>query len=223
MTAPCGFEEFTGTPDVDIVDWSSATVRVSMRGNGGADMLLAGNANDDLVTLSDPVSGAVVNGGGGFNDTLLVSGPYSVFTLVGSCGFENFTGGDGNDNVDWSDATVAVSMRGNGGDDTLTGGAGADLITGGNGNDVLYGNGGADTLYGEGGINHLTGGPGNDSLRGGGSDYAHYSATPVPPRYQVRNAGTYYVVTDITGGPTGDGVDIVRGCPVANIVGPYTP
>jgi len=221
MTGACGFEEFIGTSEVDIVDWSSATVRVCMRGNGGADMLLAGSGDSDLVTLGGATHGGeVVSGGDGLNDTLLIDNGYATFTLTGACGFENFTGGDGDDTVDWSDAPQPVTLRGNDGQDTLTGGAFNDLLTGGGGDDALYGGGGADVLYGEGGINHLTGGDGNDSLRGGGSDYAHYSDSPVPPRYDVRDAGSYIVVTDITGP---DGVDIVRGCPLANITGPYVP
>jgi len=37
----------------------------------------------------------------------------------------------------------------------------------------------------------------------------------------VRNGGSYTVVTDTSGG---DGMDIVRGCPVAtNLQGPYVP
>jgi Ca2+-binding RTX toxin-like protein len=223
MTEPCGFEDFTGTADVDIIDWSSATTRVIMRGNGGADTVLAGSSLNDLVTV---VGGATVNvnGGDGANDTLTVSGAYTDFQLTGVRGFEVFTGGDGADNVDWSDATVAVTMRGNGGNDTLRGGSAGDLITGGEGNDALYGNGGVDTIYGEGGVNHLTGGAGNDNLRGnptGNNDYAHFSANPVPPRYVVRDNITYIVVTDTA--PGQDGVDIVRGCPLANILGPYVP
>jgi len=160
------------------------------------DTLLAGAAND-LVILADPDSATdIFDGGEGTNDRLLLEAGYGTFTLTSPCGFEEFIGTADNDIVDWSSSTVRVCLRGNGG---------------------------ADILYGEGGINHLTGGTGNDSLRGGGSDYAHYTEEPIPPRYNVRDAGTYFVVTDITGGPTGDGVDIVRGCPEENIVGPYTP
>ena len=219
MTSPCGFEEFNGTTGVDVIDWSSSAVRVSLRGNGGCDVLKAGSANDDLVTLGGCTHGCeVVDGGDGLNDTLLVE--CGEFHMTGSCGFENFTGGPGDEFIDWSDAIVPVKIRGNGGNDALRGGEMSDLITGGEGNDALYGGPGADILYGEGGINHLTGGGGDDSLRGGGSDFAHYSADPVPPRYSVRDAGSYIVVTDTSGA---DGVDIDRGCPLANITGPYVP
>lgn len=107
--------------------------------------------------------------------------------MTGCSEFESFVGGDGNDDVDWSDATANVDMRGNAGDDTLTGGA--------------------DILYGNAGTNHMTGGDGDDSIRGNGTDYAHFSEAPEAPRYSVRDTGSYIVVTDITGN---DGMDIVR-------------
>ncbi len=219
MSSPCGFEEYSGTAGDDLIDWSSAAARVALYGNGGNDVLYAGSANDDLVTLvASPTVSPQINGGGGLNDQLLIQS--GDFAIVGSCGFEKFTGGPGYETVDWTDATVAVTLRGNGGNDTLRGGSMNDLITGGPGNDVLYGGSGADVLYGDAGVNHLIGEGGNDSLRGGGSDYAHFQATPAPPRYNVRDVTSYIVVTDTTGT---DGIDIVRGCPITNLAGPYLP
>src|SRR5687767_1707727 len=63
------------------------------------------------------------------------------------------------------DAAIAlpITLRGAGGNDTLTGGGGSDRISGDEGNDLLNGNGERDTLYG---------GIGDDGLSGaGGSDY----------------------------------------------------
>jgi Ca2+-binding RTX toxin-like protein len=170
------------------------------------------------VVLADAESALdSVSGGAGVGDELILANGYGAFEMSAPNGFETFTGGDGNDHIDWSAATVPVVLRGNGGDDTLTGGSGNDLLTGGAGNDVLYGGGGDDTLYGDDGTNHLIGGGGNDSIRGGGNDFAHFSEVPQPPRYSVRVMSSYIVVLDKAGA---DGQDIVRGCPLDHLLGP---
>jgi C1A family cysteine protease len=201
-----------------------------LRGGAGTDTLYTGSGHDtadggdgnnDRVVLADAESALdSVSGGAGVGDELILANGYGAFEMSAPNGFETFTGGDGNDLIDWSAATVPVVLRGNGGDDTLTGGSGNDLLTGGAGNDVLYGGGGDDTLYGDDGTNHLIGGGGNDSIRGGGNDFAHFSEVPQPPRYSVRVMSSYIVVLDKAGA---DGQDIVRGCPLANLRGPYTP
>ncbi len=192
-------------------------------GEAGNDTLYPGAHNDfsnggddnDLIVLADPTNTVDEFYGGAGMDKLLLQDGYGNFQMIGCHEFETFIGGSGHDFVDWSDATVAVILRGNGGDDTLKGGSGNDLLTGGDGNDMLYGNAGADTLYGNGGTNHLFGGAGNDSLRGGASDYVHCAYEP----NTIRDCGTYIVITDTTGT---EGQDIVHGCPMANILGPDT-
>jgi Ca2+-binding RTX toxin-like protein len=201
-----------------------------LRGGAGTDTLYTGSGHDtadggdgngDRVVLADAESALdSVSGGAGAGDDLILENGYGAFEMSAPNGFETFTGGDGNDHIDWSAATVPVVLRGNGGDDTLIGGSGNDLLTGGAGNDVLYGGGGDDTLYGDDGTNHLIGGGGNDSIRGGGNDFAHFSEVPQPPRYSVRVMSSYIVVLDKQGV---DEQDIVRGCPVGNLVGPGSP
>jgi len=198
-----------------------------LRGGAGTDVLYTGSGADtadggegdnDKVVLGDPDSAADhVEGGAGSGDTLILENGYGTFEMDAPHGFEQFVGGDGNDHIDWSAATVPVVLRGNGGDDTLTGGSANDLLTGGAGNDVLYGGGGDDTLYGDDGTNHLIGGGGNDSIRGGGNDFAHFSEVPQPPRYSVRVMISYIVVLDKA---SADGQDIVRGCPLDHLLGP---
>src|SRR5262245_6518145 len=66
--------------------------------------------------------------------------------------------GLGDDTLDGSGATVAVTADGGIGNDSCTGGPGGDVLAGDNGDDTLTGGAGDDTV---------SGGPGNDSLLGG--------------------------------------------------------
>jgi len=78
-----------------------------------------------------------------------------------------FNSGDGNDVFDGALATGAMTLNGNGGDDTLLGGEGADELFGGDGADSLRGNGGSDSIFGEAGNDLLYGGAAPDLLQGG--------------------------------------------------------
>jgi Ca2+-binding RTX toxin-like protein len=82
-------------------------------------------------------------------------------------GFE-VNAGAGDDNVTVAQAiSIAVTMRGGAGNDTLLGGSGPDKLLGGEGRDRLVGGRGDDALFGGTGADVLIGGPGNDVLRGG--------------------------------------------------------
>jgi Ca2+-binding RTX toxin-like protein len=72
----------------------------------------------------------------------------------------------GNDSIDASAASVAMTLYGGDGNDTLLGGPGNDSIVGGNGADSLAGNAGNDTLAGGAGTDTLAGGTGADTLSG---------------------------------------------------------
>ena len=58
----------------------------------------------------------------------------------------SINGGAGNDTIDASAATDAVTINGGDGDDKITGGAGADVLTGGGGADSITGGKGADVI-----------------------------------------------------------------------------
>ncbi|AAY38108.1 hemolysin-type calcium-binding protein [Pseudomonas syringae] len=73
---------------------------------------------------------------------------------------------EGND-VLQGEESVADTLNGLGGDDTLYGLSGNDTLNGGAGNDTLYGGAGADTLDGGAGNDTLYGGAGADTLDGG--------------------------------------------------------
>ncbi|MEW2911201.1 M10 family metallopeptidase [Leisingera sp. JC11] len=97
---------------------------------------------------------------------------------------ENAIGGSGNDVITGNAADN--TLRGEGGDDTITGGTGNDLIygntendhlSGQDGNDTLWGGYGDDTVFGGGGSDELRGNAGNDTMKGGtGDDILHGSS-----------------------------------------------
>ncbi len=83
---------------------------------------------------------------------------------------------DGADRFDASGVSLATTIRGGGGNDSIVGstgndsiegGLGDDFLDGGAGNDQLNGQGGDDTLAGGEGLDTLLGGAGRDSLSGG--------------------------------------------------------
>jgi Ca2+-binding RTX toxin-like protein len=71
--------------------------------------------------------------------------------------------GDSTDNLlSWASDT-AMSLQGNGGNDTLRGGVGFDSLDGGTGDDELQGAAGSDTLSGGEGADLMRGGAGDDT------------------------------------------------------------
>ena len=58
------------------------------------------------------------------------------------------TGTAGNDTVDCTNASFAITFSGGDGDDTFYGGTGDDQLVGGNGDDYLIGGGGTDRISG---------------------------------------------------------------------------
>lgn len=68
------------------------------------------------------------------------------------------------------DVMTGNTLRGHGGNDTLTGGTGNSGILGGDGNDIISGGDGDDRLYGDGGNDTIDGGDDEDIIRGGDGD-----------------------------------------------------
>lgn len=75
--------------------------------------------------------------------------------------------GDGADRFDASGISLATTIRGSGGNDSVVGSSGNDLIDGGLGDDFIKGGAGDDFLSGQRGLDTLLGGTGRDSLSGG--------------------------------------------------------
>lgn len=85
-------------------------------------------------------------------------------SLSGLGGNDTLTGGNMNDFLDGGDGNDSLS--GGSGDDTIMGGAGIDTINGGYGNDVIDGGDGNDIIDGSFGVDTVTGGLGNDTITG---------------------------------------------------------
>jgi Ca2+-binding RTX toxin-like protein len=124
-----------------------------LSGGAGTDMLLGGDG-DDIFSYSgsDTPAGDVLDGGDGFDDIILHSAPGSNATVALTdamrTNIEQLTGGDGNDYLNGSALTGAISLSGEAGDDYLKGGHGNDILVAGTGDDVLNGKGGSDFLFG---------------------------------------------------------------------------
>jgi hypothetical protein len=109
-----------------------------------------------------------------------------------------FDGADGNDYLDASLLTTAVSASGGPGDDTLSTGSGADTLDGGTGNDVLSSGGGGDVLEAnDGSPDTLSCGDGADSGNADSGDaIAADCETVLPPQATVDPGTTDPGTTD---------------------------
>jgi Ca2+-binding RTX toxin-like protein len=150
----------------------NSTVNVSFKGGDGVDsaiLLLPG------ATLSDgalsgwssveklSASGSEVGGITYPNNNFI-----TLASIAGGVGISTITGNDGSDTIDASAYTIAVSLSGGIGDDSLAN----DSLLSGTGNDTLVGGDGNDSLFSGDGNDTLTGGLGNDWLQGASQNSA---------------------------------------------------
>ncbi|URK87373.1 hypothetical protein LP421_28320 [Rhizobium sp. RCAM05350] len=133
--------------------------------------------------------------------TLSAAGTIGTNIAAGPGG--SITGSNSNDTVDVSAATVAFTVYGNEGNDTLRGGGANDTLHGGGDDDDIDGGGGSDTIHGGDGVNILKGGAGNDQIF---TDYDTTNTIDAGDGDDVIDLGGVSVNT-IDGG---DGTDIVR-------------
>jgi Ca2+-binding RTX toxin-like protein len=103
-----------------------------------------------------------------------VNGCFSVGSNTATCPTSGVTRivfnlNDQNDSADASSITIAVTLNGQAGNDTLTAGSGSDTIDGGTENDTMTGNGGNDTFASSLGTDTATGGAGDDLFSMGSS------------------------------------------------------
>ena len=149
-----------------------------LRGNTGDDLLL-GNSGFDIITGG---AGIDTNSfrGIGFGVVATINGDGTGVAAYGVISetfatIENLIGSENNDTLVAAGNSTA-SLRGRGGDDTLTGSSannslfgenGNDTIIGGGGDDLIFGNDGNDLLIGNAGLDLIIGGDGDDSLFGG--------------------------------------------------------
>jgi Ca2+-binding RTX toxin-like protein len=179
-----GDDRITGGAGADTLDGGDGVDELT--GRDSTDQLNGGPGDDKLLGDAVNVDPAadVIDGGAGFDTvegewrkTVDSRDPITV-TLAGAAddgrpgehddlrGVEHvvtnihgtYDGSEGADDIDINQVTVASTVRGNGGDDTLDlsdaddsidGGAGNDHIEGGNGNDRIVGGPGADWIHGD--------------------------------------------------------------------------
>jgi Ca2+-binding RTX toxin-like protein len=138
--------------------------------------LTTANGNNNITLGVNAVTAgiATITGGTG-NDTFNASAYTIAATLIG---------GDGNDSM--LSGSTSDSLTGGAGDDTFYGGAGNDFISGGDDADFICG---ASTLTGGSNeIDTLTGDAGNDTFVLGDATNAYYNT--------ATNAGDYALIRD---------------------------
>jgi Ca2+-binding RTX toxin-like protein len=142
----------------------------TIRGGLGNDQLI-GDAGIDTADFSDLTTKITTTLRVGAVATVYSNG-VAQDTMIG---FENLTGGSGDDELRGDENANVLS--GNGGKDTLFGEDGADTLSGGTENDTLGGGAGNDTLFGDAGIDKLYGDAGDDNLSGGTENDELYGGT----------------------------------------------
>lgn len=131
----------------------------TLTGGAGDDRIDAGPANDRLIEFAVGNSTLTPDSWDGNGTDTLVDLESAVID------------GDASPNsIDAGTFGGPVTLRGNGGDDSLFGGSEADLIEGGDGNDSIVAAGADDTVTGGDGNDTLKGASGKDSLDGGAGD-----------------------------------------------------
>jgi Ca2+-binding RTX toxin-like protein len=117
-------------------------------------------------------------------------------------GIVTMVGGLGDDTFNAADYTVAVTLAGGDGADSLLSGAGKDSISGGGGDDWLQGT--SATLAGVNEIDTLTGGSGNDTFVLGDDSNAYYNTAATNGDYALitdfDNASDMLQLRDLTAG-----------------------
>ncbi|MFM9963681.1 MAG: hypothetical protein ACKV2Q_20935 [Planctomycetaceae bacterium] len=151
------FAVLTGGAGANTISAAGFGGQVTINGGAGAD-ILTGSAQDDVLTGgadSDQIDGGdgtdILKESGNFNFTLTDAGLTGLGNdtlLNNSIELAHLTGGSGNNTLDASGFSGAVSLFGGAGNDILKGGLGDDSISGEAGNDTLTGNGGTNSLDG---------------------------------------------------------------------------
>jgi Ca2+-binding RTX toxin-like protein len=210
---------------------SGNTHEVKCTRAGEVDVVLAGRAGDDELTVIGGTRGARLEGENG--DDALVGGP-GPDTLRGGGGSDALHGRAGRDTVSYADRSAGVNVTlpvdsldvraddGNAADgpsgkrDTIfddvenaSGGGGDDTLVGNNSANTLSGRDGTDTLSGRAGDDRLDGGLGPDAITGNdGVDLALYADRTAPVKVTldgVVNDGDPNLDVRITGGIGGPG------------------
>jgi Ca2+-binding RTX toxin-like protein len=159
--APMGSGDY---PAPDPLFRSTVTAKVVDTPQGTM-LKIFGTPGNDTISVTSSGADVLVKGNGA---------AVGSFQTSGLSGIRIF-GGAGNDALSVnSSVTLHVTMRGGGGNDSLTGGGGDNLLIGGGGNDMLTGGGGVNILVA--GNRNFNSDTGDDLLVGGsGFNIADFS------------------------------------------------
>jgi hypothetical protein len=157
----------------------------TLNGTAGPDVICGLGGNDTINGLG---GNDTIYGGAG-NDR--INGGTGDDQLIGEAGADTLNGGIGADTVDYSAASVPLTISidnqandgargerdavatdvenivGGSGNDSITGSTAANDLDGGTGNDSIVGGGGDDAIDGGTGNDSISGGSGNDVVDGG--------------------------------------------------------
>ena len=124
-----------------------------------------GNDIANIITISTTAAEGTEAYGEAGDDTLDASATTAAVSLYGGFGSDNLTGGLGNDYLHGGRDTD--TMYGGDGEDELDGSWGSDYLYGGAGIDTISGSSHNDYIFGEDGDDLLNGDRGADNIRGG--------------------------------------------------------
>lgn len=205
LVGSAGADRLFGGNDADV-----------LKGGDGDDLLHGQAGSGDILTGDD--GNDTLRGGTG-QDRVVESGNVdfvlTTLSLVGrgSDSIEEvegveLSGGEGDNLLDATMATVAVTLNGGAGDDTLSGGSNDDVLMGLDGDDVFDGGEGLDLVQASGDVDWtLT----DSSLRGEGSDLL---ISIEKARLTGGNTANVLDATGFSGSAWligGDGADTLRG------------
>ncbi|MDT4743632.1 VCBS domain-containing protein [Bradyrhizobium sp. WYCCWR 12699] len=181
------FNQFEGLGGDDVITGNGNTRLIFANATGGVTINLAGGtATGDGSTGQDTFTGVNSALGGNFADVYDATGftgPNANFNSFQGNGGNDVISGNGNTQIQFSNATGGVSVNLTAGTVDGDGSVGHDTITGGvfnvlgsNFNDTIIGSGSNDSLSGSNGNDTLDGRAGNDFLSGGaGADIFVYA------------------------------------------------
>ncbi len=176
-----------------------------------------GTATDDNIDVAVQGGATVIEGASVFVEIRGVGGADTLH-VHGQTGNDNIKAADG------TEATIAITLEGDAGDDFLSadailiGGAGDDFLQGGAGDDTLIGNAGEDTFVGGAGNDTIDGGPDFDTILIAGTsgadiiDVNQVSPTQLDHTVNGDAQSDTLVVSTVEQAlvEAGDGADLVR-------------
>ena len=240
-----GNDDLNGNSEDDAIDGGAGND--SIQGGAGNDVLVGAAGLDKVLgqagndTITGGLGNDLLDGGIGTGDLLVESADANLTLtntqLVGVgtdtlAGFEsaNLTGGPGNNALTATTftGTGAVTLNGDGGNDTLlgassrvnvlNGGEGDDSLRGGSLKDTLFGGAGNDSLSGMADTDKLFGEDGNDTLLGGTASDTLDGGNRIDDIDLVVDSGNvHFRLTNSL--LTGNGTDVVVSIEAAQITG----